>query len=404
MSRFMRAHLRRVSWFVFFILVIEFLDEFIFGYQGAALPIIRQELNLNYIQIGLLFTIPDIVATCIEPFIGILGDTKWRKTLIILGGIGFAIAVFAYGISVTFIGLLFATILFFPSSGAFIGMAESALMDSDPSRHEQNMARWTFAGSLGVVVGSLTLGFVAQVGVSWRIAPIVLAVITLLVVLAIVRYRFMPNSDASHDDEEDDEEEPMTFRQSFTKALQALRRIEVVRWLVLLEFSDLMTDILFGYLALYFVDVVGLGNAEAALAVAVWTTVGLVGDFALIFLLERVKGLVYLRYSIMLEFVLYIAFLLVPSFTIKLIILGFLGFFNAGWYAILKGELYSVMPGQSSTIITLTNIVGIVATVIPLVIGIVAENFGLGVAMWMLLAGPIALYFGIPWRKRATTI
>jgi FSR family fosmidomycin resistance protein-like MFS transporter len=30
-------------------------------------------------------------------------------------------------------------------------------MDSDPSRREQNMARWTFAGSLGVVVGPVAL-------------------------------------------------------------------------------------------------------------------------------------------------------------------------------------------------------------------------------------------------------
>jgi MFS transporter, FSR family, fosmidomycin resistance protein len=401
MSKFFKKHFQRMSWFVFFILLIEFLDEFFFGYQGAAMPMIRQDLNLTYVQIGLLFTIPDIVATFIEPVIGLMGDTKWRRFIILSGGIGFASAMFFMSASQSFLMLLLAFVLFFPSSGAFVGMAQSAYMDSDPARHEQNMARWTFMGSLGIVVGSLVVGVIAYLQIDWRVMLIVIGIVTLCVVVGIWRYRFIPNS-SEEDDEEDEEEDetPMTFMQSLQKALQALRKKEVLRWLVLLEFSHLMTDILFGYLALYFVDVMGLSAGEAALAVVVWTGVGLVGDFALIFLLERVKGLDYLRYSVPLEFVLYTLFLIVPSFLGKLIILGLLGFFNAGWYSVLMGELYSTMPRQSSTVITLTNIVGILATLIPFIIGSVADSFGLGIAMWLLLLGPIALFIGLPRREK----
>ncbi|MDT5269843.1 MAG: transporter, family, fosmidomycin resistance protein [Acidobacteriota bacterium] len=61
-------------------------------------------------------------------------------------------------------------------------------------------------------------------------------------------------------------------------ALHALRRRAVLRWLVLLQLGDFTYDILRGFLALYFVDVVGAGSAGAALAVAVWTCVGLAGS------------------------------------------------------------------------------------------------------------------------------
>jgi hypothetical protein len=54
-------------------------------------------------------------------------------------------------------------------------------------------------------------------------------------------------------------------------ALRALRRREVLRWLTLLECADLMMDVLLGFLALYFVDVVGATPAQAGGAVAVWT-------------------------------------------------------------------------------------------------------------------------------------
>jgi FSR family fosmidomycin resistance protein-like MFS transporter len=163
-----------------------------------------------------------------------------------------------------------------------------------------------------------------------------------------------------------------------------------------------MLDVLYGYLALYLVDVVRLDPETASLGVAVWTGVGLVGDFLLIPLLERVRGLEYLRLSVLIELTLFPAFLLAPGLAGKLVLLGLLGFFNSGWYSVLQGQLYSSMPGQSGTVLTLTNLVGWVGQLVPLAIGLTAERFGLANAMWLLLLGPLALIFGIP--RRATPI
>lgn len=126
------------------------------------------------------------------------------------------------------------------------------------------------------------------------------------------------------------------------------------------------------------------------------TGFGLLGDFLLIPLLEKVRSLNYLRLSVVMELILFPAFLLVLNPWAKLVIAGLLGLFNSGWYAILQGNLYSSMPGQSGTVITLGNIVGIFGKFIPFGIGLAAEYFGLGPAMWLLLAGPIALLIGLP--------
>jgi FSR family fosmidomycin resistance protein-like MFS transporter len=166
--------------------------------------------------------------------------------------------------------------------------------------------------------------------------------------------------------------------------------------LVLLEFSDLMLDVLLGFLALYFHDVVGLTGAQAAGAVFIWLVVGLLGDFLLIPLLERMDGLGYLRWSVILELLLFPAFLLVPWSWLKLVLIGLLGFFNSGWYAILKGRLYSALPGKSGTVMALDNITGLVGSLLPFGIGLAADAFGLHVAIWLLLAGPIALIIGLP--------
>jgi FSR family fosmidomycin resistance protein-like MFS transporter len=183
-------------------------------------------------------------------------------------------------------------------------------------------------------------------------------------------------------------------------AVQALRRGEVLRWLALLWFSDLILDVLLGFLALYCVDVVGVSPAQAAMAVLVWSGVGLVGDFLLIPLLERVPALSYLRLSVVIELLLFPAFLLVPQFGLKLVLLGLLGLFNSGWYSILQAELYSAMPGQSGTVMAVGNVAGLVGHLLPMGLGLVAQRWGLEVAMWLLLAGPLALLVGVPRREK----
>jgi FSR family fosmidomycin resistance protein-like MFS transporter len=131
-------------------------------------------------------------------------------------------------------------------------------------------------------------------------------------------------------------------------------------------------------------------------AVAVWSGVGLVGDALLIPLLERVRGLNYLRFSALAMLVLYPVFLLAPWYGAKLVLLALMGLGNAGWYAILKGQLYSALPGQSGTAMALDSGFGLVYGLVPALLGLVAERAGLPVMMWILVAGPLALLVGLP--------
>jgi FSR family fosmidomycin resistance protein-like MFS transporter len=197
------------------------------------------------------------------------------------------------------------------------------------------------------------------------------------------------------------QDEHAGIRQGARDALGALRRGEVRRWLVLLQFSDLMLDGFHGFLALYFVDVVGLTDARAGLAIAVWTVVGLGGDFLLIPLLERVRGLSYLRWSAAAMLFLLPAFLLTPNVPAKLFLLGLIGITNAGWYSILKAQLYSSLPERSGAVLALDNVAGFIGGSVPFALGLFAEHFGLSRMMWLLLAAPLALLFAIPRREKS---
>lgn len=380
----------RVSRLVLTLLVIEFLDEWVFGLSEAAWPLIRDEFSLTYTQIGLLTTLPSFLAYFLESFIGILGDVWKRRTLILGGGILFGLCLLGIAASQSFWPLMLVMIVIHPSSGAFVGLSEATLMDSDPARHEQNMARWTFAGALGVLTGSITLAVTVALGWSWRVPFAMLAV----VFFAVIVWGWRLNYPQSRVVDEDGEE--VGLLDGFRLAFKAMRRPEVVRWLILLEFCNLLLDILLSFLALYLVDVVQVSESQAAFGVTIWTGIGLIGDFGLIFLLERVSGLTYLRWSVVIETCLYGLFLLTPSFEAKLLVLAALGFFNAGWYSILKGQLYSAMHGQSGAVMAVGTVTGILGSFLPLIIGALADTFGLSVAMWALMAGPVVIGLGLP--------
>ena len=379
----------------FIYLLIEFLDELIFGITDAAWPLIQAELQLNYTQIGIVLSVPGVFSSIVEPFLGILADVWKRRLLILGGGVCFVLALLLTSISVSFILLLISFTLFYPASGAFVSLSQATMIDRDPSRQDHNMARWTFAGSLGVVLGPLLLVGLSAIGFGWR--GMFMALSFLAGIVLIIAWRKIP-SDSIH----------LPRFPSFSglfagfrSACAAVKKPGVLRWLVLLEFSDLMLDVLLGSMALYFHTVAGLTETQAAGAVFIWLVIGLLGDFLLIPLLEKVDGLNYLHWSVLLELMLFPTFLLVPWPWLKLVLVGLLGFFNSGWYAILKGRLYSALPGQSGTVLALENITGLVGSLLPFGIGLAADAFGLQVAIWLLLAGPIALLLGLPRRSHS---
>lgn len=377
----------------FLYLLVEFLDELVFGVGETAWPLIRDDLNLTYSQIGLLLSLPGIAAAFIEPFIGILGDVWRRRLLILIGGLLFTVSLFITSASFSFILLLSSYILFNPSSGAYVNLSQASLMDSDESRHEQNMARWTFAGSLGVLTGPLLLGLFVQFGLGWRGTFAFLASLSALSLLVALRYLPADKKDTAFP----------SFRDvfdGFKSAFNALKRKEVWRWLLLLEFADLMLDVLFSFLALYFVDVVRVSETSAGIAVTAWLAMGLITDFLFIPFIDRQKDtLKYLRRTALVESAAFAAFLLAPGFIPKLILAILVNLFNTGWYSILQGRLYSSLPGQSASVMAIGAVTSPLAKALPLLIGILADRFGLQTAMWILLLGPLALLIGLPKRN-----
>ena len=373
---------RRLRVVIGALLAVEVLDELVFGAREAALPQIRAELEMSYVQVGLLLSAPLYASAVLEPVFGVLGDSRWRRVVVVGGGVATAASLALAAGASSFFVLLLAFAVLYPADGAFVSLSQAALMDVSPVERETNMTRWAIAGGIGAVAGPLLLLAFLTLGLGWRELFAAFAVLALVLALLVAWSRAAVR--------------PSHERPSVRATARAFRRPFVVRWLALLELADLMLDVLLGFVALYLVDEVAASDEVGSLGVAVWTGAGLAGGVVLIALLRRVDGLRYLRASALAALALYPAFLLAPGVAAKLVLLALLGLITAGWYSIPKARLYEALGRQSGAAMAFGSVAGIVGSVFPLAVGIAAAEFGLGAAMWLLLAAPMALLVGTP--------
>ena len=371
---------RRAPRLVLALLFVELLDELAGGAIGAALPHLRTDLALSYGQVGALFAVPAVVGNLIEVPFGLLSDRGHRRRLVLGGGIVFTAALVVMAGAPSYAVLLVAFVLYYPASGAFVSLSQAVLVDSDPDRGEALMARWTLAGSIGVVAGPVLVAVVFAVGGTWRVA---LASVAGLFVLGVVAMARVPIAETTVADGEP--------RPGWRDVVAAVRRRAVLVAVVLLDASDLLGDVLGAFLALYLVDVAGLEGGAAALGLAVWAAAGLVGDALAVPVLDRLEGRLVVRVSAVVAGALYAGVLLVEAPAAKLALVALLGLCTAGWYPVLVARFYATMPGRSGVAVTVASLAGIASGTVPLALGLLAQRYGLGPTMWLLLLGPVVL-------------
>jgi MFS transporter, FSR family, fosmidomycin resistance protein len=98
---------------------------------------------------------------------------------------------------------------------------------------------------------------------------------------------------------------------------------------------------------------------------------------------------------------LFVAFLVVPAAGPKLALVAAIAVVNAGWYPVLKARLYGALGDASGLALTVGALFPLNA-VLPLGIAVLAEQLGLAVALWPLLAAPVALLLLVPRSRRAS--
>ncbi len=314
------------------------------------------------------------------------GYGRRRHRFVLIGGLAFTASLVAVAAAPSFLVLLLAFTAFYPASGAFVSLTQSALMDADPSRQQQRMAAWNLVGSCGDVIGPLLLAAVLALGGTWRAGYLVVAAVGALFVAAAALTGPTRRAGTS---ESGSEPADAGRRTTVRQALDALRNGEAVRWLALLQITDLLGDVLTGFVGVYLVDVAHVSPASAALGVAVRLGAGLAGDALFAVLAGRLSARTALRLSGLAAGLFYPAFLLVPAFPAKLALLAVVSLATACWYPACQAGLYGSLPGRSGIAVFWSSAAGLAGAVGPVAVGLLAVRFGLAPALACLAVTPL---------------
>ena len=363
-------------------LSIEVLDELVFGAREAALPAIRTDLGLSYAEIGLALAVPNVASAVAEPLLGLLGDIGRRRLIVVGGGVAYGLALLVLAGAGGLWMLVLSFVVLYPASGAFVSLAQASFMDAEPDRRERNMLRWTAAAYVGALGGPALVGVALLLDLGWRPVFVALGALSLGVALGASR---LPLAGVPR--------EPGAG--GLRSAVRAVHRAAVARWLVLLQAADLLSDVLFGFLALYLVDEAGLSGAAAALALTAWLGAGLLGNVAALRLVGRLEGVRLVRVTAAASIAFFAGFLVADPAAVKLALLLALGALTASWYPVLKARLYEELPGHSGTVMAASGAFDVVAILPPLAVGLTADRYGLDSALWLLLVGPATLIVGL---------
>lgn len=366
---------------------VELLDEFIYGLFGAVLPTIKSELALTYTQVGLLFTLPGLIGVLGEPLIGLLGDTRHRRLLVVGGILATAIGLALIAGAQQYLPLLLAEGVMYIASGAYVNLSQATLIDRDPRRAENTMARWVLLGAIGVTIAPLLVTLILSAEGNWRTLFLGTAIVAGVFAGLLFKQRFDGHAGAAA--------AAGSLKQLGRNLLTALRSRALIKWVILTELADFMLDKLLEVTGLYFHDVAGVSLPAASAVVTIATIAGLIGNFALVPLLEKVNGVRLLRVSAGVALMAYVALLLIPFVWLKVALIAVINLSTAGWYVVLRAKCYAVLPGQSGVVVAVTSLANISSLCVPLLLGGIADAFGLSAAMWLLIIGPVALIWGV---------
>jgi len=142
------------------------------------------------------------------------------------------------------------------------------------------------------------------------------------------------------------------------------------------------------FVVLYFHDVVGLNAAFASTTLLVVIISSLVGRAIVPWLLRYMSSASLLKWSVWLGIASFAALLLVPNVGVKFATLALFGLVESNWHPLAQGQAYAVQPGKSGVVLSVTSLLSPVTSFLPLLVGAIANQAGLGWGLAVLLVGP----------------
>ena len=374
------------------LLVVCGLDELASGVPFVGAPGIQSDFSLSYLSSagGLLVAI-QLLSMVIEPALFMLADRYPRKPFV-CGGLLFLCGVcMLASLAPVYWVLLAALLLYGPASGMGVALAQATLVDLHPEQSERMLTRWTLLGALGDLATPALFAILSWIALGWRAAFAASALGALGLAIALLRQPFpSPQADA------DEGPEPR-----LSDALRtAFGNRALLLWLLAAWLCSLLDEIVVAFGALYLRDQFDADAMARGLVLMALMAGTLLGLALLDRALRRYRPLALLRLCSAGAGVAYLAWLFAPTLLASAVCFFVTGMFAAPLYPLAKAQAYRALPGQSGMVNAVGSAFIPLDLLTPVILGFVADQFGLVITLLLLSIQPIGLlWLSLRWRS-----
>jgi MFS family permease len=248
------------------------------GLLIAMLPFIRQDMDLNYFQAGLLVSAYSVTSGISQIFGGWVGDRiKRRWITITMGLVGVGLSGFAAGLMPTFITLVIAMVVMGIFAGAYHPSAVPALSSLFQDRRGKAIGLHMIGGSIGFGIGPF-IGTAIAASLNWHWAFVILCIPALLAGLSVALW--LRKIEPAVPDQTPTVLQSNTGPSDTGPAIPTLRQVlkSVAPVVILVVIVTFTSGSLLPFLPLYLVDNRGLTPTMAAIWTSVIRASGIIGS------------------------------------------------------------------------------------------------------------------------------
>ena len=274
--------------------------------------------------------------------------------------------------------LLLALLVYGPATGIACGTAKAALVDGAPADGEKVLSRWALYQSMGDLAAPLLLAGLALCGSGWRAAFVVAAAAALSQAVLVRRGSPLPHRPL-----------PAPSEEARRPARGSVR--SAILWCGAGVLCTLMDEVLVSFGALH-LEALGATAVERGVALAAGTSGAIGALLGAERFASRLSGMRLLLVSSAACAAVFGACLVTSSFPLGAALLALTFAFAAPLHPVVSAKAFAALPGRSTLVNVIDSSMATVELLIPLLVGAIADRYGIRAALAAMILEPLALF------------